>query len=94
LENEVRRLVTLAAAGRVTADLLSPQVAARVGDDPAPARAAHTTLAEALAEVKRRVIGDALTRHQGNLSRVAGELGVSRFGLRKMLVQLRLGGGN
>lgn len=95
LENEIFRLVALTPPGHhVTADLLSAQVAARA-ESKAAALVLHgtpatTTLAEALEEVKRQVISDALARHNGNLSKAAGELGVSRFGLRKMLGHLRL----
>ena len=39
------------------------------------------TLAEALAEVERRMIADALRRHGGNISRAARELGLTRRGL-------------
>ena len=39
------------------------------------------TLAEALAEVERRMISDALRRHGGNISRAARELGLTRRGL-------------
>jgi len=39
------------------------------------------TLAGALAELERRMIGDALRRHNGNISRAARELGLTRRGL-------------
>ena len=38
-------------------------------------------LADALAEVERRMIADALRRHSGNISRAARELGLTRRGL-------------
>ena len=38
-------------------------------------------LADALAEVERRMIADALRRHGGNISRAARELGLTRRGL-------------
>ncbi|MFN2453442.1 MAG: sigma 54-interacting transcriptional regulator [Pyrinomonadaceae bacterium] len=40
-----------------------------------------TTLADALAELERRMIMDALHRHNGNISRAARELGLTRRGL-------------
>lgn len=94
LENEIYRLVALTpTGGRITADLLSPHIAARTGGR--RAGAVHVspsliTLADALAQVKRQLISDSLARHKGNLSKVADELGVSRFGLRKMLSHLQL----
>jgi DNA-binding NtrC family response regulator/tetratricopeptide (TPR) repeat protein len=41
----------------------------------------NVSLAEALEEVERRMIGDAMRRHKGNISRVARELGLTRRGL-------------
>jgi DNA-binding NtrC family response regulator len=39
------------------------------------------TLSEALEEVEKRMITDALGRHKGNISRAARELGLTRRGL-------------
>jgi transcriptional regulator with GAF, ATPase, and Fis domain/tetratricopeptide (TPR) repeat protein len=41
----------------------------------------HSTLADALEEVERRMISDSLRRHKGNISRAARELGLTRRGL-------------
>lgn len=41
----------------------------------------NATLGEALEEVERRMITDALRRHKGNISRAARELGLTRRGL-------------
>jgi len=41
----------------------------------------NISLAEALEEVERRMITDAMRRHKGNISRVARELGLTRRGL-------------
>jgi hydrogenase-4 transcriptional activator len=41
----------------------------------------NVTLSEALEEVERRMITDAMRRHKGNISRVARELGLTRRGL-------------
>jgi transcriptional regulator with PAS, ATPase and Fis domain len=43
-----------------------------------------------LADTEREIVNEALARHNGNLSRVAAELSISRNGLRKMIVRLRL----
>lgn len=48
------------------------------------------TLAEALEEVERRIITDALQRHNGNISRVARELDISRNGLALKCKRLNL----
>jgi two-component system C4-dicarboxylate transport response regulator DctD len=42
---------------------------------------APATLADALAEVERRMIAEALRKHNGNISRAARELGLTRRGL-------------
>jgi DNA-binding NtrC family response regulator len=41
----------------------------------------NITLADALAEVERRMIAEALRKHGGNISRAARELGLTRRGL-------------
>ena len=41
----------------------------------------NVTLADALAEVERRMIAEALRKHNGNISRAAKELGLTRRGL-------------
>jgi DNA-binding NtrC family response regulator len=41
----------------------------------------NVSLAEALEEVERRMISEALRRHKGNISRAARELGLTRRGL-------------
>jgi DNA-binding NtrC family response regulator len=41
----------------------------------------NLTLADAIAEVERRMIAEALRKHNGNISRAARELGLTRRGL-------------
>lgn len=41
----------------------------------------NVTLADALSEVERRMISEALRKHKGNISRAARELGLTRRGL-------------
>ncbi|MGH9943938.1 MAG: sigma 54-interacting transcriptional regulator, partial [Pyrinomonadaceae bacterium] len=41
----------------------------------------HTSLADAMAELERRMITEALRKHNGNISRAARELGLTRRGL-------------
>jgi DNA-binding NtrC family response regulator len=47
----------------------------------AQAIAQGLTLADAMAELERRMIGEALRKHKGNISRAARELGLTRRGL-------------
>ena len=87
LENEVRRALVLCDD---TLDLehLSPEIAHPAGSsndgDGAP------TLREQLDALEYRLVRDALRRAGGNQTRAAIELGVSRFGLQKMLKRLGL----
>jgi DNA-binding NtrC family response regulator len=57
-------------------------------DGPAPP--AVNTLAEARREFERRMILDALERHEWNISRAAESLGLERTNLHKKMKQLRL----
>lgn len=91
--NEIQRTVARAEDGAViTPEQLSPELK-RTSSPTAPSAASLAampsssdlqstgTLAEALAEVERRMIADALRRHSGNISRAARELGLTRRGL-------------
>ena len=92
--NEIQRTVARSEDGTViTPEHLSPELK-RTSSPTAPSTAAASiasmpssnvqstgTLADALAEVERRMISDALRRHNGNISRAARELGLTRRGL-------------
>jgi len=90
--NEIQRTVARAEDGTViTPEQLSPELqrtsspttpsAASVAAIPTAGIQTSGTLADALAEVERRMIADALRRHGGNISRAARELGLTRRGL-------------
>jgi hydrogenase-4 transcriptional activator len=93
--NEIQRTVARAEDGAIiTPEQLSPELkrtsspttpsAASIATIPTSSNlqsAGPGTLAEALAEVERRMIADALRRHGGNISRAARELGLTRRGL-------------
>jgi hydrogenase-4 transcriptional activator len=90
--NEIQRTVARAEDGAViTPEHLSPELkrtsspttpsAASIASIPGTSLQTAGTLAEALAEVERRMIADALRRHNGNISRAARELGLTRRGL-------------
>jgi transcriptional regulator with GAF, ATPase, and Fis domain len=91
--NEIQRVVARAEDGTVISpEQLSPELK-RTSAPTTPTTALSTlasmpnatlqnvTLADALAEVERRMIADALRRHGGNISRAARELGLTRRGL-------------
>src|SRR5215217_7530932 len=92
--NEIQRTVARAEDGTIiTPAHLSPELqrtsspttpsAASIAAMPSSSNLQSTggTLADALAEVERRMIADALRRHGGNISRAARELGLTRRGL-------------
>jgi hydrogenase-4 transcriptional activator len=92
--NEIQRTVARAEDGTIiTPEQLSPELkrtsspttptgtAATIATLPSSMQSTGGTLADALAEVERRMISDALRRHGGNISRAARELGLTRRGL-------------
>jgi transcriptional regulator with GAF, ATPase, and Fis domain len=89
--NEVQRVVARSEDGTlITAEQLSPELrrmrtvatpAGAVGQESSVTVPANATLNEALAEVERKMIREALQRHRGNISRAARELGLTRRGL-------------
>jgi DNA-binding NtrC family response regulator/tetratricopeptide (TPR) repeat protein len=91
--NEVRRLVAYTDSGSIaTSDDLSPEIVHATVEVPvveptpekalsAAAASAGSTLAEAVGDLERRMITDALQRSRGNIARAAKQLGLSRRGL-------------
>jgi len=94
--NEVQRVIARAEDGAViTPEQLSPEL--RHTGAPVPSASVtpigsgsgasvtvplqDITLADALADVERRMIREALRKHNGNISRAARELGLTRRGL-------------
>ena len=103
--NEVQRVIARSEDGTViTPEELSSEFR-RMGAPSAPAGSVmsingtgssisvplqNVTLAEALAEVERRMISAALRKHNGNISRAARELGLTRRGLYLKLDRLEM----
>ena len=100
--NEIQRVVARAEDATVlTPEHLSPELkktsAPATPSSPASTLASmpsatlqNVTLADALAEVERRMIADALRKHGGNISRAARELGLTRRGLYLKLERYQL----
>ena len=100
--NEVQRVVARSEDGTlITAEQLSPELrrmrtvatpagAASIGQDSSVTVPANATLNEALAEVERKMISDALRKHNGNISRAARELGLTRRGLYLKIDRLQM----
>ena len=95
LQNEIQRMVVLAAAdGWLQDHDLSPRI--RASGAPIALKAngnghgnghghGAATLKTQIEALEKLMIAEALNRHGGNISRVAGELGLSRVGLRNKL---------
>ncbi|HYJ47019.1 MAG TPA: sigma-54 dependent transcriptional regulator, partial [Pyrinomonadaceae bacterium] len=91
--NEIQRIVARAEDGTILSpDQLSPELrrmsspaTSQPSITPLSAVAAapgqHITLADAIDELERRMIAEALRKHGGNISRAARELGLTRRGL-------------
>jgi hydrogenase-4 transcriptional activator len=94
LTNEIQRIVARAEDGTlITPDHLSPELRRTSTPITAPpalvtpissatvAPPEGVTLADALADLERRMIAEAMRKHGGNISRAARELGLTRRGL-------------
>ncbi len=88
LENEVRRALVLA-DDIITPDILSPDVLAREGGDVTPDRGLN--LRGRVDALESELVQSALKRTDGNQTRAAELLGLSRFGLQKMIKRLQIG---
>jgi DNA-binding NtrC family response regulator/tetratricopeptide (TPR) repeat protein len=93
LTNEIQRVVARAEDGAVvTPEHLSPDIQRAAPRPAAPFNAAsnalpqNVSLADAVEELERGMIAEALRRHNGNVTRAARDLGLTRRGL-----QLKLG---
>ena len=90
LENEVQRLVIQADAGAfIGPDLLSPRVR-RMDEVSTRAGAVTGSLKERVAQLERYVISEELRRCDGNKTKAAKALGITREGLHKKLRTLGL----
>jgi transcriptional regulator with GAF, ATPase, and Fis domain len=79
LENEIRRALLLA-GDTISLEHLSPEVRGATGD-----LGCGLDLKSQVEALERRLVERALAIHGGNQSRAAKTLGLSRFGLQKML---------
>ncbi len=102
--NEMRRIVTYSESGSiVTPEVLSSEIVRASRDlesvpsiprkqtAPVEVSSDSTTLGEAVEELERRMIQDALRRSSGNIARAAKDLGLSRKGLYLKMDRLNFG---
>jgi transcriptional regulator with GAF, ATPase, and Fis domain len=87
LENEIRRALVLCDE-TIDVDHLSPEVRDREGSE--AARVDGLNLRRRLDVLEAELVRTALRRTQGNQTRAAELLGVSRFGLQKMMKRLEI----
>ena len=91
LQNEIQRMVVLADRDELSAP---PQLGRRNGRRAAPATNAglngSSTLKEKVENLEKTIIVNYLEKFEGNISRVANELGLSRVGLRNKLARYDL----
>jgi serine/threonine-protein kinase PknK len=90
LENEVRRALVLA-DDVVTPDILSPEIVARESSEVRIPDGLN--LRGRVDALESELVRMALTRTAGNQTRAAELLGLSRFGLQKMIKRLQIGAG-
>ena len=84
LENEVRRMVSLAKDGEyLTTQNMSPALleAKPKAAPPAGFMPVGVTLKDKVESLEKHIVGEVLVRHRWNQSRAANELGLSRVGL-------------
>lgn len=84
LENEIRRAVVLA-EGDITPDVLSPELLSDASRDQE-----GKGLRGKLDALERDLVNDALKKTRGNQTKAAELLGLSRFGLQKMMKRLKI----
>jgi hydrogenase-4 transcriptional activator len=102
--NEMRRIVTYSESGtivtpeglsseivRASRDLESVPSISRKQSLPVEVSTDWTTLGQAVEELERRMIQDALRRSKGNIARAAKDLGLSRKGLYLKMDRLNFG---
>ncbi|MDZ7364026.1 MAG: sigma-54 dependent transcriptional regulator [candidate division KSB1 bacterium] len=93
LENEIERLVTLAEDGQVLQpEHLSAKFARPRETTPAAAKKEFTKLRDAIDDLEKQMIAEALEKFHGNKSQMARVLGLSRLGLQRKMERLGLSG--
>jgi two-component system response regulator HupR/HoxA len=89
LRNEILRAVTLAhGCERIALGHLSARVRERAGGRSLPVPRVAPAPADAMRDLERRLVREALEGHDYNLTRAARALGITRFGLRKRMRRL------
>lgn len=92
LQNEVQRMVVLAPDDcQLPPWLFSPPPSPEAaGDSAGRAAGPPRTLKQRVSDLERQAVEESLARHNGNISRAAEELGLSRVGLRSKIERYKL----
>jgi len=91
LENEIERLVTLAEDGQVLQpEQLSAKFARQRELKTVETKKSFTRLRDAIADLEKQMLADALAKFHGNKSQMARGLGLSRLGLQRKMERLGL----
>jgi two-component system response regulator HupR/HoxA len=87
LENEIEKIVALSNDGdTITPDMLSDQFSALATEAVVvPNSSGRVQLQELLDGIERKMISEALARHDGNKTKAAEDLGTSLSGLKKKI---------
>ena len=90
LQNEIQRMLVMSdGTGSLGPELVSDRILAQAhlaaGDVATGTPSSGATLKERVEALEIRLLRDSLRRHEGNKTRVADELGLSRVGLRSKL---------
>jgi transcriptional regulator with GAF, ATPase, and Fis domain len=85
LQNEIERAVAIAEDGQYIDIMhLSEKICSQVGEQKPP-NVLHGTLKEMVENLEKAALTEAIAKHSGNKTRIAEELGLSRFGLMKKM---------
>ncbi|MFH1680479.1 MAG: sigma 54-interacting transcriptional regulator [Candidatus Eisenbacteria bacterium] len=91
LQNEIERAVALASPGEtIGIDSLSDELVAFARSGGAAPVGGERNLARMVEDLEGRVIREALRQHDGNKSRVARHLGLTRKGLRNKILRYKI----
>jgi two-component system response regulator HupR/HoxA len=89
LQNELQRMLVLSDGPILTPDLLAPQIR-QAGIAATLGVGTLTGLRGPVDALEGQLLAETLARHDGNISRAARELGLSRLGLRNKMQRLGL----
>jgi two-component system response regulator HupR/HoxA len=88
LQNEIHRLLVLSDEPILTVEMLAPRIRKGNLEQVSEDKAADEDLRGMVGALEVKLIQSTLIKHEGNLTRAAQELGISRLGLRNKMLRL------